>query len=70
MRWAGRPSAPVFEALRWLGPDAARDGQTASKLKRILPHAVKLDLVRNSRDLPGWALPLARDIMGDDVTAA
>ena len=70
MRWAGRPSAPVFQALRWLGPDAARDGQVASTLKRILPHAVKFDLFRNSRDLPGWALPLARDIMGDDVTAA
>ena len=29
-------------------------------LKRHLPDAVKRDLSRNARDLPGWALPIAR----------
>ena len=64
MRWTGRPAAPVAQALRWLGPDAARDARVVSILKRNLPDAVKRDLARNARDLPGWALPLARDIAG------
>jgi len=62
MRWTGRPAAPVAQALRWLGPDASRDGRIVSILKRRLPDAVKRDLVRNDRDLPGWAPPLARAI--------
>lgn len=65
MRWAGRPAAPVYQALRWLGPDASRDGRVTSSLKRILPREVKLDLLQHTRDLPGWAQPLARDIVGD-----
>ena len=70
MRWAGRPAAPVFQALRWLGPDAAQDGKVTSALKRVLPQAVKLDLLRNVRDLPGWAQPLVRDIVCDAAAAA
>ena len=65
MRWAGRPSAPVAQALRWLGPDAAADAQVVSTLSRSLPDSVKRDLFDNSRDLPGWALPLARRITAD-----
>ena len=70
MRWAGRPAASVAQALRWLGPDAAADAQVVSMLKRRLPDAVKHDLFLNSRDLPGWALPLARDIAIDQAAAA
>ncbi len=70
MRWADRPAASVVQALRWLGPDAARDARVVSILKRGLPDAVKLDLSRNGRDLPGWALPLARDIAAGRVAAA
>ncbi len=62
MQWAGKPSAPVVQALRWLGPVAAADAQVASTLNRTLSKEVKLDLLQNSRDLPGWALPLARSI--------
>ena len=62
MKWTGRPSAPVVQALRWLGPDAAADKQVVTILKRNLPEDVKLDLLQNSRDLPGWALPIARSI--------
>lgn len=62
MKWAGRPSAPVVQALRWLGPDAAADKQVLTILNRNLPKDVKLDLIKNSRDLPGWALPIARSI--------
>ena len=70
MRWAGRPAAPVAQALRWLGPAAAADARVVSVLKRRLPDAVKRDLYINVRDLPGWALPLVRDIATDRVVAA
>ena len=65
MRWAGRPSAPVMQALRWLGPDIAADRQVGVTLSRLLPDVVKTDLRNNSQDLPGWALPLARLITAD-----
>lgn len=62
MKWTGRPSAPVVQALRWLGPDAAADKQVTTILNRNLPEDVKFDLLKNSRDLPGWVLPIARSI--------
>lgn len=65
MRWAGKPAAPVVQALRWLGCRAAADGEIVSMLNRRLPEYVKLDLLHNSRDLPGWALSLARSIASD-----
>ena len=69
MRWAGRPAASVVQALRWLGPDAARDARVVAALKHRLPEAAKRDLARNGRDLPGWALPLVRDIAAEGATA-
>ena len=69
MQWVGRPSAPVVQALRWLGPRAATDSQIVSTLSRHLPDDVKLDLLHNSRDLPGWAVPLARSIASDQTVA-
>ena len=69
MQWAGKPSAPVVQALRWLGPEAAADAQVVSILSRHLPDAVKRDLFQNSRHLPGWALPLARSITADQAVA-
>ena len=69
MRWAGRPAAPVAQALRWLGPLAAADGEVLSTLNRHLPDRVKFDLLQNSRDLPGWALPLARRIASNQAVA-
>ena len=44
MQWAGKPSAPVVQVLRWLGPEAAADAQVVSILSRHLPDAVKRDL--------------------------
>jgi len=70
MRWAGRPAAPVVQALRWLGPCAAADREIVSTLNRHLPDNVKFDLLRNCRGLPGWALPLARSIASDQAVAA
>ena len=69
MQWAGRPAAPVVQALRWLGPAAAADAEVLSTLSRHLPDDVKRDLLQNSRDLPGWALPLARNITSDQAVA-
>ena len=68
MAWAGRSSAPVAQALRWLGPQAARDAKVATTLKRQLPDDVKKDLVRNSAGLPGWATPLVRGLAGLQAT--
>ena len=65
MQWAGKSAAPVVQALRWLGPDMAADAQVVMTLRRRLPDDVKRDLLQNSRDLPGWALPLARSIATD-----
>ena len=69
MRWAGRSAAPVVQALRWLGPGIAADARVVSTLKRRLPDDVKRDLMHNRRDLPNWALPLARGIAGDEAVA-
>ena len=65
MRWAGRPAAAVVQALRWLGPGAATDAHVVSILSRNLPDHVKVDLLHHRRDLPGWALPLARSLERD-----
>ena len=70
MRWAGRPAAPVVQALRWLGPRVATGGATVSMLSRRLPNNVKLDLLHNIGDLPGWALPLARSIASGRAVAS
>ena len=70
MRWAGKPAAPVVQALRWLGRDAVTAPQVVSTLRGHLPDHVKRDLLRNSRDLPGWALPIARSVGGDQAVAA
>ncbi len=69
MQWAGKPSAPVVQALRWLGPAAAADRQVVSTLSRRLPNHVKIDLFENGRDLPGWVLPLVRSITADQPVA-
>ena len=70
MRWADRPAAVVVQALRWLGPDATRDPRVVATLRGRLPDAIRRDLSRNGRDLPGWALPLARDIAAERPQAA
>ncbi len=69
MRWADRPGAVVMQALRWLGPDAARDPRVVSTLKR-LPDEVRHDLSRNIGDLPGWVQPLARAVAVEETEAA
>ena len=70
MRWAGTSAAPVVQALRWLGPDNAADAQVVSTLRHRLPADVKRDLLQNSQNLPGWALPLVQDITADQAGAA
>ncbi|MXW41486.1 MAG: type IV toxin-antitoxin system AbiEi family antitoxin domain-containing protein [Acidimicrobiia bacterium] len=65
MQWAGKPSAPVFQALRWLGRDAAADAQIVSVLKRDLSDDVKRDLKQNIHYLPSWAVQLVHSISSD-----
>ncbi len=69
MQCAGKPAAPVVQALRWLGPTASADAQVVSILSHHLPDNVKLDLLLNSRNLPSWALPLVRSITSDQTVA-
>ena len=61
MWWAGRPAAPVAQALRWLGPRLEAK-KTISILRDILPDYVKLDLLKNCGHLPAWAIPVAHGI--------
>lgn len=62
MRWHGRVSAPVAQALFWLGPDAVRDPKVMVTLKRCLPDDIKQNLVRYTRDLPAWATFIAQQL--------
>ena len=70
MQWSGKPSASVAQALRWLGPAAVKDARVISTLRRVLPDTVKRDLLRNSRGLPGWAIPLVNELRIHKVAAA
>lgn len=69
MQWAGSPAAPVVQALEWLGP-AAAGAQVVAKLRRRLPDEVKDDLRQRIDDVPGWAVPLAKDIVSDQASVA
>lgn len=70
MQWAGKPAAPVAQALRWLGPDKATDPQIIATLRQNLPNDVKRDLLEHCAGLPGWALTAARRIATDEAIAA
>ena len=65
MRWFGKPSAPVAQALRWLGPLASQDKDIIPILKSILPDHIKRDLIQNSAYLPPWAETIARAVAGE-----
>ena len=69
MAWAGKSSAPVAQALRWLGPQAASDTRVSAILQRKLPDAVKRDFGRNSAHLPGWATLIARKLTDPKAVA-
>ena len=63
MAWTGKTSAPVAQALLWLGSKAASDTRGVTTLKHKLPDAVKRDLLHNSNGIPSWALPIVQIIM-------
>ena len=69
MAWTGKSSAPVVQALRWLGPQASSDKRVSATLKSKLPDAVKKDLVRNSARLPSWAAPVLHSLADTEITA-
>jgi len=63
MTWAGRPAAPVVQALLWLGPRAAGDPQTVMTLQRRLPSDVKRDLAKGTNTLPDWAARIVSKVV-------
>lgn len=69
MAWAGKSSAPVVQALRWLGPQASSDKKVLATLKSKLPDSVKKDLVRNCARLPGWTVPIVNVLADVQITA-
>ena len=69
MWWAGRSAAPVVQALRWLGPQAACDEWVSRTLNRKLPQDVKRDLARHWGSLPGWAVPIVKNLTASQETA-
>lgn len=69
MSWAGRSAAPVVQALRWLGPQAARDEQVSKTLNRRLPDNVKRELTRHWGSVPGWAVPIIQNLTVSDNAA-
>lgn len=67
--WAGRPGAPVIQALYWLGKDCVEsDSRVRNILQRTLTHQVKQDLVRGLRTtaLPAWMVSVLRIITAPD----
>ena len=69
MSWAGRSAAPVVQALRWFGPEAACDDWVIKTLSRKLPDEVKRDLARHWGSLPGWAVPIVKNLTASQETA-
>jgi len=69
MALAGKPSAPVMQAIRWLGPQAARDPSVVASLRRSLPDDVKADLFKNRTRLPDWAMPIIHDLIEPQMAA-
>ena len=67
MRWAGKPGAPVVQALRWLGPYASKDPDVVPILRRSLPDYVKADLSQNIRYLPTWMQPIVRNVTEEGI---
>ena len=63
MNWAGRPGAPVVQALHWLGPRAVDDPQTVAILRKQLPDAVKRDLIKGALALPDWAVSIVNKVV-------
>ena len=70
MRWHGRASAPVAQALYWLGPTAVRDPQVVATLKRYLPDDIKQNLIRHRTDLPTWATFVAQQLASEKAEVA
>ena len=66
--WAGRPAAPVIQALRWLGSGTiAADDRIQDILRRKLPDTVKRDLIDGMRLnlAPAWMIPVLQAITAD-----
>lgn len=72
--WAGRPAAPVVQALYWIGNEAAHDDKVVEKLRVNMTTAMKNDLRKDLGALPEWMAAIVRkaiepagDRIGDRV---
>ena len=63
MNWAGRPGAPVVQALHWLGPSASDDPKIVAILRKRLSDSVKRDLEKGTSSLPDWAVSIVNKIV-------
>jgi hypothetical protein len=58
--WAGRPAAPVVQALYWIGNEAAHDDNVVEKLRVHMTPAMKNDLRKDLGALPEWMAAVVR----------
>ena len=70
MRWWGRPSAPVVQAIYWLGPNAVKDPDVIATLKHCLPDDIKQNLIQHKVDFPAWATFIIHQLTTDRAEAA
>lgn len=63
MFWANQPAGPVVQALRWLRENQLNNNDNIIvHLKRILPHNVKHNLLRNVSHMPVWMVRMVQKI--------
>lgn len=64
--WLDTPAAPIVQALVWLHDRKLDHDDTAiAKLRDRSTPAAREALARGLHTLPGWAIPLARNIAGN-----
>jgi hypothetical protein len=70
MAWVGHPSAPVVQALHWLGKDIASSVTVVEALKSKICDDMKQDLIKAIDLLPIWMATIVRKIAQDQRTFA
>ena len=69
--WMRQPrAATVVHALLWLGRDKASDPDVVTTLRAVLPDDVKNDLRDGVGNVPGWAVPIVRQVVSQEGARA
>lgn len=66
MAWKNRPGAPVVRALYWLDKNLADDKNVINTLQKQLSPDIKADLVDGIKLLPGWMIPVVRQVGSEE----